>query len=497
MPGSDTLQYAKPETLFDRDAEWDALAAFAGDRRPEPGLGVVSGRLRQGKTYLLQKLTAETGGFYFAAQEAAPVESLRRLGEEFARYSGDGPPSHWRGWEDAVDALLALGGQRPLPVVIDEFPHLVRQSPELPSAIHRAFQRIRARGTDGGSRTRLLLCGSPRPIMSRLFGASSPLRALADLDLTVRPLDFRQAARFWGTADPRLALLVHAVVGGSPAYRCAYVGDDTPGDERDFDAWVCRTALNPGLPLYHEADHLLDDEAGHNGHDLCHSVLGAVALGFPTEGAVAKYLDTPLGDLSRCVEALRESELLEVGPDAFRPKVHRLQIGEPLLAFEHAVTRPHRSALEQGTAADVWRRARTVFHQAVMEPHFALACREWAARFASAATFGAPPASAAHGCLDRPGRRAALDAEVVVRGQGEPGRAPLLSVGVARWNEVMDLHHLERIRHLLTLLATRGEDITHARPACYSGTGFSPGLRAAEEQGDVVLVDLDRLYRGR
>lgn len=495
MPRSDTLQYTKPDTLFDRDAEWDALAAFAGDRRPGAGLGVVSGRLRQGKTYLLQALAAETGGFYFGAQEAAQAESLRRLGEELARYSGSAPPVHWRGWQDALDALLALGGRRPLPVVIDEFPHLVRQSPALPSAIHRAFQRIR--GAEGGNRSRLLLCGSPRPIMSRLFGASSALRTLAALDLTVQPLDFRQTARFWGTADPRLALLVHAVVGGSPAYRCAYVGDDTPADVRDFDAWVCRTALNPGLPLFHEADHLLRDEAGHDGHDLCHSVLGAVALGFPTEGAASRYLDTPLADLSRCVAALRESELLDVEPDAFRPKVHRLYIAEPLLAFEHAVTRPHRSALEQGTAADVWRRARTVFQEAVMDPHFARVCRDWAVRFASPATFGAPPASASHGSLDQPGRRAALDAEVVVRGHGEPGKAPLLSVGVARWNEVMDLHHLERVRHLLTLLATRGEDITHARPACYSSTGFSPGLHAAEERGDVVLVNLDRLFHGR
>jgi hypothetical protein len=61
----------------------------------------------------------------------------------------------------------------------------------------------------------------------------------------------------------------------------------------------------------------------------------------------------------------------------------------------------------------------------------------------------------------------------------------------------MDLHHLEHLRHLLDLLASGGEEITHTRPACYSGVGFTSALRAAEANGHVVLVDLDRLYRGR
>ncbi|MEU2738693.1 hypothetical protein ABZ656_25820, partial [Streptomyces sp. NPDC007095] len=55
----------------------------------------------------------------------------------------------------------------------------------------------------------------------------------------------------------------------------------------------------------------------------------------------------------------------------------------------------------------------------------------------------------------------------------------------------------ERLHHLLILLAVCGEDVIHTRPACYSGVGFTPALRAAEADGHVVLVGLDRLYRGQ
>lgn len=214
MSAPNVSRPAKPETVFDRDAEWDALVAFACDTRPGASLAVVSGRLRQGKTYLLEALTAALGGFYFGAQQAAQADSLHSLGDELARYERTAPPSHWRGWEDAIDALLVLGDRRPVPVVVDEFPDLVRQSPALPSVIHSAYRRLRDAGRD--NRSRLLLSGSALPVMHRLFSTSSPLRGLADLELTLRPLDFRQAARFWGIDDPGLALLVHAVVGGTP-----------------------------------------------------------------------------------------------------------------------------------------------------------------------------------------------------------------------------------------------------------------------------------------
>jgi uncharacterized protein len=59
----------KPQHLFDRNAEWTGLMSFAADARPGATLGVVSGRRRQGKSYLLQALATALGGIYFPAPE--------------------------------------------------------------------------------------------------------------------------------------------------------------------------------------------------------------------------------------------------------------------------------------------------------------------------------------------------------------------------------------------------------------------------------------------
>ncbi|WP_226962387.1 MULTISPECIES: AAA family ATPase [unclassified Streptomyces] len=489
---------AKPGAVFDRDGAWDALVGFATDRGPGPRLGVVSGGLRQGKTHLLRALTDATGGFLFCADDAVEAESLRRLGDLLARRTGSVEAGRLRDWTEAVDALLALAGQEPVPVVLDEFPRLVRQSPSLPAVLHAAFRR-HADGPHGGAapgRARLLLSGSDRPVMRRLFCGPSALRELVTLDVAVGPFGYREAARFWGLDDARLALRVHAVVGGTPAYRHAFVADRVPAGPDDFDAWVCGTVLDPRTPLFHEAPRLVHEAADSGNRGLCHSVLAAVALGAGTPGGVADRVGAPLGEVSHTLALLRDWALLHGEPDVLRPPLTRLRIPEPLLAFEHAVVRPHRALLDGAPerAEEVWAQARPVFESTVAPARFAEVCRDWVRDHAAPDTFGAPAGRVGHGSLAGPGEPGA---EVVVRGEGAGGRpGPLLSVGLARWGEIVDVHHLERLHRLVGLLDERGEDVARVVPALYGSAGFGPAVRTSEAQGDVVLVGPDRLYAG-
>jgi hypothetical protein len=52
------------------------------------------------------------------------------------------PVEAFTNWADAVDALLTVGDRlgRPVPVVLDEFPYLVEQAPELPSSRRPIYQ---------------------------------------------------------------------------------------------------------------------------------------------------------------------------------------------------------------------------------------------------------------------------------------------------------------------------------------------------------------------
>ncbi len=118
-------------------------------------LGIVYGRRRQGKTLLLELLAESTGGFAFTGLQQANTQNLADFSAAYAGFAGV-PSASFANWTAAIEALLTLGDRlgRPVPVVLDEFPYLVEQAPELPSVLQRAFSprsAARRSGTPGCS----------------------------------------------------------------------------------------------------------------------------------------------------------------------------------------------------------------------------------------------------------------------------------------------------------------------------------------------------------
>src|ERR1700722_8445656 len=207
----------KPPHVFDRDREWDGLMRFVASPDPDVRLGIVSGRRRQGKTYLLDAVASAVDGFFYSATEDTETDALANFGRALAEWTGGGRYA-FASWEEALDLLFtAVAGKL---IVIDEFPYLTKASPALPSLVQRALE---PRGIARRSGSRLLLCGSAMAVMGSLLSGSAPLRGRASLEVVIRPLGYRDAASFWGITDPRLAVLVHSIVSGTAAYRRGFV----------------------------------------------------------------------------------------------------------------------------------------------------------------------------------------------------------------------------------------------------------------------------------
>ncbi|MEU4229242.1 ATP-binding protein [Nonomuraea sp. NPDC026600] len=485
----------KPAEMFDREYEWSALTRFITDPQPGATLGVVSGRRRQGKTFLLDAACRAAGGFYFGATEAADAESLRRFSSALTEHSRPATPYHFAHWFEAIDALLALGSERPLPVVIDEFPYLAKANPELPSVIQEAFRPLRDQRTT--SQTRLLLCGSALSFMGKLLAGNAPLRGRSGLELLVRPLDHRLAAEFWDITDPRLALMVNSIVGGTPAYRREFARGDSPADMADFDDWVVRTVLNPETPLFREARYLLAEEPDLRDTTLYLSVLGAVADGNATRGGMAGYLERKATDIAHPINVLEDAGLLHRDADVFRENRPTYRIAEPLIGFYHAIMRPVWDQLERpGSANRVWQASRRRFVSNVLGPHFEQVCRDWALHHAEPDLLGGLPARVGHGTVHDPTTRTGHEIDVAIIGIADSGKAPLLAIGEAKWNDTMGAAHIDRLRHIRDLI-TRADryDTSHTKMICFSGAGFNDKAhQAATSSPDLHLVDLPALY---
>jgi AAA+ ATPase superfamily predicted ATPase len=303
------MAWSKPQDMFDRDFEWGELTRFAGNSAPRATLGIVSGRRRQGKTFLLDALAGEANGFMFTAAETTEADSLHQFGEALAAYLDEPTPFRFAGWDEAITRLMRLAVNGPKPVVIDEFPFLAKATPALPSLIQRALEPSAQRRN---TPVRLLLCGSALSFMGKLLAGSAPLQGRAGLELLVPTLDYRLAREFWGIGDLRTAMLTNAIVGGTPAYRREFAQDDVPAGPDDFDPRVCRTVLKPGRPLFREARYILAEEPDIHDTALYHGVLAAIAEGNTTRGGIANYLERKSTDLAHPLGVLHDAGLINV-----------------------------------------------------------------------------------------------------------------------------------------------------------------------------------------
>lgn len=478
----------RPERIFDREREWDGLARFVASPSPDVRLGIVSGRRRQGKTYLLDAIASAVNGFFHTAIDETETDALARFGQALAAYAGGGRYA-FDSWEEALDRLFATVGDGL--VVLDEFPLLSRASPGLPSLLQRALD---PRGAARQRGARLLLCGSAMSVMGRLLAGSAPLRGRASLELIVRPFDYRTAARFWGITDPRLAILVHAIVGGTPAYRREFVGGDAPASRVDLDAWVLRAVLNPQVPLFREARYLLAEEADIRDTAIYHAVLGAIAAGNATRGGIANHIGRASTDIGHPLAVLEDSHLIRRDADPFRPGRALFRICEPLITFYEAVMRREWTRLERGDALGAWRNSASTFQARVVGPHFEELCRQWAVA-AEPDVFGDLPGLVGAGVVNDPAARTQIEVDVAVLAPEDPGRPRrVLSLGEVKWDSVMTLRHVERLRRARDLLAVRGFETRDAVLACYSGGGFDDALRHEARGRQLLLVDPARLY---
>lgn len=467
-PHASRIMLRKPLRIVGRDAEWRRLAAFAAGSGVR--LGVVGGRRRQGKTLLLEAVTRATGGFYLGATLATEAESLRLIADELAQYT-DQPVRTAESWDWAVRELVGTAGRTGRPVVIDDLPHLTRVSPQLPSVLDRELDRVEGDAA--------VLLGGAAPELG-------PLRARADLELVVQPLDLRATARLWDVDDPHLAVQVHAVVGGTTAYR-RFSGGDAPAGAEDFDAWVQRTVLEPANPLFGEAGYLVDS-ADVRDPALYHSLLAAVATGDGSRGSIADYIGRRAADIGHHLNVLEDCGLLRREPDVFRAGRTTYHVAEPLVAFHHVVMRPRWGLLASGRAADVWKDAQQRFTAHVLGPHFAQLCREHAGT-AEGLLHGRAGQVGAGVVTD--GRRSQIAIDVAVFAPAVTAEPPrILGLGVASWDEVLGPAHVERLRRARELLGARGYDVRDTQLLCYGAAGFAGPLDGAR------ALDPADLYAG-
>jgi AAA+ ATPase superfamily predicted ATPase len=329
--------------FVNREKELGALRRWWSAGEP---LALVWGRRRVGKSWLISHFADEvpeavlhTGGSRSLAQELRVLSStVTRAGLAGTRDLATRPYSSW---DEAIDALVAAGRERPLLLVLDEFPELLRSDPSLEGVLRAAIDRLGAPAP-----LRLLLCGSAVRTMEALMEERRPLFGRAGLRLPIHPFSPHEAATMLRRLPPPERALVWGLLDGVPLYLSWW--DQGASLETNLAELVC----TPGGRLLNEGELLLATEGAPEG--LSGPVLTAIANG---RTKFAEIRDSIRTDPTRTLEKLTQMRLVErlvpVTEEAERSRRAIYRISDNFLAFWLGVIDHYRSEIDRGLGPSI------------------------------------------------------------------------------------------------------------------------------------------------
>ena len=260
--------------------------------QPEGQFIVLYGRRRCGKSTLLTNKILGSGDIYLLAPEINQELQRRELVRALAPHFPGIDLVSFSDWDRLFDYVVRNTRQR-FTLVLDEFPHLVRAAPELPSILNRYLDRRAERAFD------LIVCGSSQQMMRGIvLDSTAPLYGRADEILKIEPLAAGWLLDHMPGLNPTELITEFAIWGGVPRYW------ELRARFPSLAEAVSELVLSPTGTLREEPTRLLLDELTDVAQSL--GLLTVVAGGAHRLTEIAARMQRPAGDLSRPLKRLIE-----------------------------------------------------------------------------------------------------------------------------------------------------------------------------------------------
>ncbi|HRZ43356.1 MAG TPA: ATP-binding protein [Bacteroidales bacterium] len=310
--------------------------------RERSQLIALYGRRRCGKSTLLQQaLPPET--IYFSADLQEKPLQIAALAMQAGRVVPGFATAVYPDWQSLFVSLNNVLKKHTV-LCIDEFPYLVKNSPELPSVLQNFVDQRHQ------MQFHLILCGSSQQMMhSMVFDKTSPLYGRCDEIIHIRPMGWREMKTFLGLT-PCEAIREFGVWGGVPRYW------EIRQSWGSFEDAVRRSILDQNGILYEEPERLFADELRTSLQ--AYSILSLIGVGAHRPSEIAARLGKPATQLARPLAFLVHQGYVRreipFGESPRSSKRSLYKIDDPFLNFYFSFLVPHKSRLEFDMTDEVW-----------------------------------------------------------------------------------------------------------------------------------------------
>ncbi len=347
--------------FVDRTEEMAELGRVLASDTP-PRLVVVFGRRRLGKSTLI-KHVMKAGDVYYMAGDFVDTVQRDMLRNQLAEKFPAMKLGSYSGWEELFLMLNGLTSEQ-FTLCLDEFPYMVKHSPELPSVLQRLVD-------SGELKYNLIICGSSQRMMQNMIlSQSEPLygRAHAIIDLQPIPIAYLQKAL---KLSAEATVEEHSVWGGVPRYW------ELREEYSDLESAIRGTMLSPSSVLYDEPKRLFLDDM--TGTVQSESLMSVIASGANRLSEIASRMGRGATSMSAPLDKLIQMNYLRreipFGENPKKAKRSLYRINDPLMNFYYTFIIPNLSDIGRGRKSGVMSEIRDGFTEYVAR-HWESLCRE-------------------------------------------------------------------------------------------------------------------------
>ncbi len=347
--------------FLDRNEETAELNRVLNPETPAK-FAVVYGRRRLGKSTLIKRVLTQRDVYYMAGNLVNAVQ-MGMLQEQLSRKFPEIGMAEFSRWEELLLMLNRLTTEQ-FTLCLDEFPYMVKHSPELPSILQRILDTKELKYN-------MVICGSSQRMMQEMIlSQSEPLYGRADAILDVRPMPLPYLQQGLNLA-PIATIEEYSVWGGVPRYW--ELREEYPSLKDAIKGMLLGTAA----VLYDEPKRLFLDDMSVAVQS--ESIMAVIAGGAnrlseiaSRMGREATSLSAPLDKLIRMSYIRRE---IPFGESPKKSKRGIYRINDPMMDFYYTFIIPNMSSLARGRKSMVMGEIEAGFAGYVSR-HWENLCRE-------------------------------------------------------------------------------------------------------------------------
>lgn len=259
-------------------------------------LFVLYGRRRVGKTTFLKEFCKDKDNIFYSAEQSNEKMNLDKFSALVFQHYGETSLEPFSSWTNALTYIHRRQCEKPMILVLDEFPYLAAINQALLSELQHLLDHVLKEG-----KLFLVLCGSYMGFMEKeVLSSKSPLFGRRTGQLHMKLFDYKTSSEFLPEFDRETKLLLYGAFGGTAMYL------EQIQQKHSFQENIVNIFLKPTGYLYEEPLLLLRQEVQEPG--VYCAIIEAIASGASRSNEIA----TKTGESSaKCLKYI--NTLCELG----------------------------------------------------------------------------------------------------------------------------------------------------------------------------------------